>query len=159
MIERCTRVLGWLGGVLLFWLMFLTVAAVVMRYLFNAPILGAQDLSELTLVAVVYLGLPYCGSTEGHVAVDLIGALVKEERLRITDALTRLVGGALFLVLAWQSVDQGLDALDYGVASNLVDIPHYPFFFLVGFCSLLYALVLFLQAYARLSTPRAASSS
>jgi len=158
-LERGTRILGWLGGALLLWLMLLTVVAVVMRYVFNAPILGAQDISELTLVAVVFLGLPYCGWTEGHVAVDVISAVVSERRLRIPDAVTRLLGGSLFLFLSWESIEQGLDAREYGAASNLVEIPHHPFFFLIGVCSFLYSMVLFFQAKARLSRPYSGRAS
>jgi TRAP-type transport system small permease protein len=150
-MERSTRFLAYLGGAVLMGLMFLTVVAVVMRYAFNAPILGAQDVSELSLVVVVFLGLPYCGWTGGHVAVDLISSVVSEQRLRITDALTRFLGAILFVFLAWQTMDQAFDAIELGGASNLVEIPHYPFLLLVAFCSLLYGLVLLMQAVAYLS--------
>ena len=55
--ERIVRCLAYLGSAVLLGLMFLTVIAVVMRYVFNAPLLGAQDVSELSLVAVVFLAL------------------------------------------------------------------------------------------------------
>ncbi len=145
-----TRSLAFAGGAALLWLMLLTVVAVVMRYVFNAPILGAQDISELSLAVVVFLGIPYCGWTGGHVAVDLISAVVAESRLRYTDTLMRLLGAVLFAVVAWQALRQGLDALEYGEASNLVEIAHHPFMFLMSFGWLLFALVLLLQAAAGL---------
>ena len=125
-----------------------------MRYVFNAPILGAQDISELSLAVLVFLGIPYCGWTGGHVAVDLISTVVGESRLRYTDALMRLLGGVLFAVVAWQAMRQGLDALEYGDATNLVDIAHYPFMFLMSFGWLLFALVLLMQAAAGILVPQ-----
>lgn len=152
---RTTRLLAYVAGAALLWLMLLTVVAVVMRYVFNAPILGAQDISELSLAVVVFLGIPYCGWTGGHVAVDLISSVVGESRLRYTDTLMRLAGGVLFGFVAWQAMRQGLDALEYGDASNLVDISHYPFMFLMSFGWLLFAVVLLIQAAAGiLSAPR-----
>ena len=141
-----TRSLAYVAGAALLWLMLLTVVAVVMRYVFNAPILGAQDISEISLAVVVFLGIPYCGWTGGHVAVDLISTVVGESRLRYTDTLMRLVGAVLFGFVAWQAMRQGLDALEYGDATNLVDIPHYPFMFLMSFGWLLFAGVLLIQA-------------
>ena len=141
-----TRSLAYAAGAALLWLMLLTVVAVVMRYVFNAPILGAQDISEISLAVVVFLGIPYCGWTGGHVAVDLISTVVGESRLRYTDTLMRLVGAVLFGFVAWQAMRQGLDALEYGDATNLVDIPHYPFMFLMSFGWLLFAGVLLIQA-------------
>ena len=143
-----TRSLAYVAGAALLWLMLLTVVAVVMRYVFNAPILGAQDISELSLAVVVFLGIPYCGWTGGHVAVDLISSVVGESRLRYTDTLMRLAGAVLFGFVAWQAMRQGLDALEYGDATNLVDISHYPFMFLMSFGWLLFAVVLLLQAAA-----------
>ena len=146
--DWTTRFLAYAAGAALLWLMLLTVVAVVMRYVFNAPILGAQDISELSLAVVVFLGIPYCGWTGGHVAVDLISTVVGEQRLRYTDTLMRLLGAVLFSVVAWQAMRQGLGALEYGEASNLVEIPHHPFVFLMSFGWLLFALVLLLQAAA-----------
>ncbi len=144
--DWSSRFLAYAAGAALLWLMLLTVVAVVMRYVFNAPILGAQDISELSLAVVVFLGIPYCGRTGGHVAVDLISTVAPESWLRYTDTLMRLLSAALFAVVAWQSMDQGLDALKYGEATNLVEIPHHPFMFLMSLGWLLFALVLLLQA-------------
>jgi TRAP-type C4-dicarboxylate transport system permease small subunit len=145
-VGGCVGLLAYLGGIVLLGLMVLTVVAVVLRYGFNAPILGAQDVSELSLVLVVFLGLAYCGWTGGHVAVDLIGAVLKPGALRWTDTAIRVVCGVLFAFVAFQTLQQGLDALEYGEASNLIEIPHFPFFLVVAFGSALYALVLFVQA-------------
>ncbi len=145
-VDRAVRLLAYLGGIALLWLMGLTVVAVVMRYVFNAPILGAQDISELSLVLVVFLALAHCGWTGGHVAVDLISMFLKPENLRWTDSLVRAISGLLFVIVAWQTMRQGLDALEFGEASNLVEILHFPFFLVVAFGSAVYALVLFVQA-------------
>ncbi len=145
-VDSAVRLLAYLGGLAILWLMGLTVVAVVMRYVFNAPILGAQDISELSLVLVVFLALAHCGWTGGHVAVDLIGMVMKPGILRWTDTLVRAISGLLFVTVAWQTMRQGLDAFEFGEASNLVEIPHFPFFLVVAFGSTVYALVLFVQA-------------
>ncbi|MFQ5960773.1 MAG: TRAP transporter small permease [Candidatus Methylomirabilales bacterium] len=145
-VDRSVRLLAYLGGIMLLWLMGLTVVAVVMRYVFNAPILGAQDISELSLVLVVFFALAHCGWTGGHVAVDLIGTVLKPETLRWTDTLVRAISGLLFVYVTWQTMRQGLDALEFGEASNLVEIPHFPFILVVAFGSAVYALVLLVQA-------------
>ncbi|PON19698.1 hypothetical protein C2W62_01260 [Candidatus Entotheonella serta] len=46
LIARGVQFLAFLGGLALVWLMGLTVVAVIMRYVFSAPILGAQDLAN-----------------------------------------------------------------------------------------------------------------
>ena len=61
-----------LGGVLLMALMGMTVTDVIGRYLFNAPLRGATELTELLLAAVVFLGLPAVALADEHVTVDLV---------------------------------------------------------------------------------------
>ena len=134
------------SGVGLLGLMALTVFAVFMRKVINDPIMGTQDLSEAGLTVVVFFGLAYSGWTGGHIAVDLISGALKPRTLRAVDTIVRLVCGVFFIVVAWQSVKQGMDALEFGDGFNLLDIPHYPFFFVVAFGSTVYALVLFVLA-------------
>lgn len=133
------------SGAVLLGLMTLTFVAVSLRK-FNNPILGTQDLSEAGLTIVVFFGLAYSGWTGGHIAVDLISGVVKGRALRILDASVRFFCGIFFIIVAWQSIRQGLDALEFGDGFNLLDIPHFPFFFVAAFGSGVYALVLFLLA-------------
>lgn len=129
------------GGAILMCLMALTVVAVTLRK-FNDPILGTQDLSEAGLTMVVFFAMAYSGWTGGHIAVDLIGSFVSARRLAVIDAAVRILCGLFFLVVAWQSLGQGLDALEYGDGFNLLDIPHFPFYFVIAFGSLVFACVL-----------------
>ncbi len=135
------RLMAVVGGAVLMCLMALTVLAVTLRK-FNDPILGTQDLSEAGLIVVVFFAMAYSGWTGGHIAVDLIGNFVSARRLAALDASVRILCGLFFLVVAWQSLAQGLDALEFGDGFNLLDIPHYPFFFVIAFGSLVFALVL-----------------
>lgn len=145
-IGGTVRLFAYISGVALLWLMALTVLAVIMRYVFNAPILGAQDLSQVSLVLVVFPAMAYCGWTGGHVALDLIAAVLKPRVLRWSDSLVQLVCGVLFSYVTWQTWTRGLDAYKYGEASNLIAIPRSPFFFTIAISSGLYTLVLFIQA-------------
>lgn len=145
-VGGAVRLSAYISGFALVWLMGLTVVAVIMRYVFNAPILGGQDLSEVSLIVVVFPALAYCGWTGGHVALDLIGTVLKPRALLWSDRIVQTVCGVLFSYIAWQTWKRGLDAYRYGEASNLIEIPRSPFFFIIAIGSGLYALVLFVQA-------------
>jgi len=138
--------LALLSGLALLWLMGLTIVAVIMRYVFNAPLLGAHDLAEVSLILVVFPAMAYCGWTGGHVALDLISSFLSPQKLRWSESFIQIICGCLFLYLAWVSSWRGLDALEYGDATNLIEIPHWPFFFVISLGAGIYALVLFIQA-------------
>jgi len=144
-VGGCVRFLALVSGLLLMALMMLTVAAVSLRKA-NNPIFGAQDISEAGLIAVVFFAMAYSGWTGGHIAVDLIGNVIKGRALQFLDVGVRLVCGLFFIVVTWMSVIHGLDALEFGDGFNLLPIPHWPFYFVVAFGSGVFTLVLFLLA-------------
>ena len=135
-----------IGGITLLCLMLLTVYAVIMRYVFNSPPLWVLDFARVGLVVVSFMGLAYCGWTGGHIAVDFIGAFAPPIVLKISDTIVRLTCAALLALMAWQGLEQGLDAIEMGEATNEVEIPLYPFFLVVAFGCGAYAIVLIAQA-------------
>ncbi len=151
-LDRAARVIAYAAGALLVLLALLTVADVLLRWLWNAPIYGAQDLSEMGLVLVVFGSIAYCGRAGGHVAVDLFVGWLGRAGRRVTDTLVRLASIAIFAVLAWQMVRRGATAMDYDV-TNLIEIPRAPFYYFVGVGAGLYCLILFFETVLSLLRP------
>ncbi len=128
-------------------LVLLTVVDVGLRYVFNAPIFGAQDVTKLALLVVVACSFAYGGRVGAHVAVDLIGFVAPKGVLRWTDMLVRCGAAAMLTVVAWRSYLNGLGAAEYGEASTLLAIPFLPFYFIVALGLLLYVVVLLVEAW------------
>ena len=61
---------------LLFLMMLLTFADVVARYLFNRPIRGGFEITELTLLVLIFAGLPLVSHADEHVTMDFIDRLL-----------------------------------------------------------------------------------
>lgn len=146
LVDRNLRGMALLSGGVLLGLVGLTVVDVALRYLFNAPLFGGQDIAEMALLTVVALAVAYCGRSGGHVAVDLIGGLLSPGVARVLDVLVRLMSAAILSVIVWRCFVNGLDAAEYGEASNLLNIPYLPFYFLLSFGFAVYAAVIVLEA-------------
>jgi len=144
-VRKSVRHLAILAGVTLLFLMLLTVYAVVMRYIFNAPILWALDYGRMGLVVLVFFGLGYCGLTGGHIAVDFIGVFASPRIVQISDVIVRSACVVLIGLMAWQGLQQGLDAFEMGEGTNELEIPLFPFFGVVAFGSIIYCFVLIIQ--------------
>ena len=144
-VRKSVRHLAILAGVTLLFLMFLTVYAVVMRYVFNAPILWALDVARVGLVVLVFFGLAYCGLTGGHIAVDFLSVFVPPCIVQISDVVIRSICVVLIGTMAWQAVLQGLDAIEMGEGTNELEIPLFPFFAVVAVGSVTYCIVLIIQ--------------
>jgi TRAP-type C4-dicarboxylate transport system permease small subunit len=142
MLEKLIRFFALLCGVVMFGLMLVTVYSVVMRYVFNAPPLFTLDLSRMILIPVAVFGLAYCGWTGGHIAVDLIGTFGRPQLVRWTDVVVRSLCVGVIGLWTWMLVDLAFDSWEVGNATNMVQIPHYPFVWMMVVGAGLYACVL-----------------
>lgn len=141
--DRIVRFFAILAGIDLFGLMLLTVYSVVMRYVFNAPPFFTLDLSEMMLIPVVFFGLAYCGWTGGHIAIDLVGTLKMPALERVVDVAVRLACAAVVALWTWKLARLARDLQEVGNATNLVQIPHFPFVWAMVAGSGLFALACF----------------
>jgi TRAP-type C4-dicarboxylate transport system permease small subunit len=146
-LDRVTEWLGIAAGLALVGVMTVMVFDVLFRYVFTRPIKGVQDLVQLGLLLVVFLGIGYCGRTGGHVAVDVFERFMGERLRRAADVLVRALGAAIYAALAWRVWQSGVDAGTYRESSNLLAIPFQPFYFVVAGGAALYAAVLLAELF------------
>jgi TRAP-type C4-dicarboxylate transport system permease small subunit len=140
--DRFLRALALCGGAVLLGLMALIAFDVVMRYVLRLPFLGAYEMTELAMALIVFLGLPYCAATGGHVAVDVLGGWLDRPRLRWIGGVINLAGALLLVLMAWQAGLYALGSRARGEGTNMLAIKTWPFELLTAVSMGLFALVL-----------------
>lgn len=148
MFDRLLRALAYGAGAVLLAVMAMILFDVVMRYGLRLPFLGGFELTELGMVLIVCLGLPYCAATGGHVAVDVLAPLLDRPRLRWLLVPIHLAGAALMAVIAWEAVHYALGAADRGEASQMLRVPLWPFQLATAASAAIFGLVLVRQAWS-----------
>jgi TRAP-type C4-dicarboxylate transport system permease small subunit len=100
--RRVAPVLGWFAAAVLMALMLLTCADVAGRYLFNSPVWGAFELTEMMLAALIFAALPLVSLRNEHVTVDLFDPVTPGWVLRIQHVAACLIGFVCTAYLAWR---------------------------------------------------------
>ncbi|MGH9695962.1 MAG: TRAP transporter small permease subunit, partial [Bryobacteraceae bacterium] len=90
-LGRVENVFNDIGGVFIFALMWLTMAEVLGRRLFNSPVPGAIDYIEVGMAAFAFMGAAYCQRLGGHVRMDLLVSNLKARLLWAVEALAIFV--------------------------------------------------------------------
>lgn len=144
-VEWAVRSLTFLSATALAILLVVTFASVIMRYFFNAPILGSNEIIQLASVALVMLAMPGAAQAGMHIRVDVFDQRIGAIGRLAGDVMTRIVSVYLLGVLAWRAWGKLLDAAEFGDATNMLEIPIWPFYGLLILGSVLYALVLAIQ--------------
>lgn len=126
---------GWLalaGSLVLFAMMMLTTVDVVRRYFFNNPITGALEISEYMVALVVFCFLGITQREKGHVAVDLVVAYLPSGTRRLIEAAVQFISLVLLAFMTWRTVVYGLETMEMGEYSSILQIPKAPFVFAVA---------------------------
>jgi len=133
------------GGVLVF-LMFMTTIGVIGRK-FGYPINGVFDLTHYTVLMMTFLGMAYAGFHGAHVTIELLFNRLGPKTQGILNRLINLLGCFIFLVIAWRTYVQSILIREINESSQLLEIPHYPFYWLAAAGSLLFAIVMLLRVF------------
>jgi TRAP-type C4-dicarboxylate transport system permease small subunit len=133
------------AGASLLFMVVLISTGVVLRYFFNTPILGLNEIVQLNSVAVVLLALPWATAEGAHVRVDVTDRAIGRWGRFAGDLLARLLSGFVLAVLVWRAALKALDAAKYGDATNMLGPPIWPFYAILGVGMALCVVVLAVQ--------------
>jgi len=139
-IHYLSRLLGYVATVMLGLMMLLTVVDVFMRYVFNAPITGATEVSELMMVIVVFPALAWIAVERSHIRVDMLVVKWPRRVQLIVEIITLLLALGTFVIITWQSF---LESIEVRMATSLLEVPESPFHWIMtlGFAMLCLAIV------------------
>ncbi|HXH64416.1 MAG TPA: TRAP transporter small permease [Mariprofundaceae bacterium] len=92
-------------GIIIFVMLFVC-AEVFMRYVFNSPIPGHLEGSELLMPVIVFFALSYTQSVHGHVGMTMVVDSLSEANRRRLESVTIALSMFIFAVLTYFSAAQ-----------------------------------------------------
>ena len=144
-----SRVCGFFAAMAIVFMTLLTVGDVVMRYFFSKPILGSFEITEYILVVVVFLSIPWATMEGVNVRVDLITEKLAKKTRAILYAVSCFLSMIISFLIVWFTIPEAEYARELQEKSDMLNIPTYPFYFLiaVGFFVLFLILIAVLFQY------------
>jgi len=125
-LAHAERWLGCVAALLLAAMVLLTTIDVVGRYFFNRPVVGAFELTELVMGAMVFSSLPLVTLARQQVTVDLFASIVPRTWRRAQNALIDVVAALCLAVIAWRLWQKAVYMAGAGETTATLPIPIYP---------------------------------
>jgi TRAP-type C4-dicarboxylate transport system permease small subunit len=151
--RRVDAVLGIAASALLLVMMALTFFDVVARYLFNRPIRGGFELTELVLLVLIFAGLPLVSHGDEHVTMDFIDRMLPARAVAILIRVVHALVAALFFFLTWQMILKANRIAGYGDTTDVLRIPVGPFVYfmaaMIGLTALVHVFKVFVPGTRR----------
>ncbi|MGD9805628.1 MAG: TRAP transporter small permease subunit [Hyphomicrobiaceae bacterium] len=159
LLGRLDRGLCWIewatavfAGIVIFFVMFVGVAEIFLRKLFNSPLYGQLDLIELTICTYALLTISYCWRMAGHIRVDLVIDRFHGRSRWVIELITTVMALGLISVLLPGVLHFFQNALEIGDSTINTRWPTWPSKFVpvIGFSLLWLRLLLECWGYCRL---------
>jgi TRAP-type C4-dicarboxylate transport system permease small subunit len=142
--RHAEAVLGVAASAILLGMMALTVVDVVARYVFNRPLRGAFEVTELLLLVLIFAGLPLVSLAGEHAVMDFVDRVLsrraRQTLVRAVEAVSAAFMG-LLASLTWLKADR---IWAYRDATDVLRIVYGPF---VYFMALTLALAAVIHLY------------
>ena len=147
--RRADAVLGIAASAILFAMMALTFVDVVARYVFNRPIRGAFEVTELLLLVLIFAGLPLVSHADEHVTMDFIDRWLRPVGRRLLARIIDLLVAVLMFFMAWQVWIKAGRISSYGDSTDVLRILYGPFVYFMAAMIVLAGLIHLLRTFEK----------
>jgi TRAP-type C4-dicarboxylate transport system permease small subunit len=147
--RRVEALLGVAASTILAAMMLLTTVDVVARYVFNRPLRGAFEITELLLVVLIFAGLPLVSLSNEHAVMDFVDRLLGRRGLRRLECAVQAVNAGFMVLLArlvWLKADR---IWAYRDATDVLRIVYGPFVYFMALALALAAIIHLYHALGR----------
>ena len=130
--RRVEVILGGAASAILLAMMLLTFVDVVARYVFNRPLSGAFEVTELMLVVLIFAGLPLVSYADEHALMDFVDRLLGARPQRLLERLVQAACAAVMFLLAWLVWLKADRIWAYRDATDVLRIVYGPFVYFMA---------------------------
>ncbi len=143
-LRFISKLLNIIAGIAVTFMMFLTVADVLLRA-GGHPIIGTFEIVSLLLALVIGFGIPQVSLDRGHVAMDFLTEKLSKKGRRVMNTFTRVLCLALFAFIGYKLFGVGARFHASGEVSPTIMLPFYPVAYGVAVCCFLECCVFILD--------------
>jgi TRAP-type C4-dicarboxylate transport system permease small subunit len=130
--RRADLLLGGAASAILLAMMLLTVVDVVARYVFNRPLRGAFEVTELMLVILIFAGLPLVSFADEHAVMDFVDRLLGPGARNLLRRAVQALSGVFMFLLAWLVWLKADRIWEYRDATDVLRIAYGPFVYFMA---------------------------
>ncbi len=128
-LEGLARTVAIAGGVLLIAVVVMTVISVLGRYLFNTPIPGDYELTELACGIAVFAFFPYCHARNGNIVVEFFTGGLRPHHRTVLDTVHAVAFAVAAGLITWRLFVGAVHKLEDGETTLFLGVPvHWAYF-------------------------------
>jgi TRAP-type C4-dicarboxylate transport system permease small subunit len=139
--DKLETALGVAAAAVLFTMMLITTVDVIGRYLFNKPLAGGFELTEMMLAALIYCGLPLVSKRREHIVIDTFDTFMSPSVKRVLDVAADVVCFLTLSGIGYLIFRRAVRVAEYGDTTSVLKLPLAPVAYAMGTMIVIAALI------------------
>jgi TRAP-type C4-dicarboxylate transport system permease small subunit len=131
-LKFLTEKMAWISMTAIFACMALVVTDVIRYQVVGKPVPGTHELVTLIASVILSMGIGYLTFLRGHVAVGILVDRLRPRVQAVFDLITSIVSLCFTFWLTLGTVQMAARNANYGWVTGVLQIPRYPFMYLVA---------------------------
>lgn len=136
------RIMSNISATMMLLLTAVTIIDVVGRFFLNKPLPGTIEITELSLVLIVYFAFGYTEQYEEHIVIDTAYELMPKAVKKALYMVAGLISLVIILLMAWQLHVYAGRMLVGRYETGVLKIPYYPVVVAAAIGSLCYSMAI-----------------
>src|SRR5690625_5307593 len=153
MIEKSEKVLNkvvdiqqFISNMALLFIMTIITLDVLGRNLFNKPLKGTYEMTELGAALLVFLALAITHRKDEHITIDFVVDLLPAKVRHIINGIAELIIVAVVLLMSQHIFNNGVRMMERKTTTTDLSITVYPFLFIITITLVVFALMAIIKA-------------
>lgn len=130
-VKRVTGAISIISYVGFFFVMLITVADIVIRYVTGKSILGVYEIVERVMICAVFASFAYTQTEHGHVMISLVVAKYPKKLKMVMLALNNVLSAVASVMVGYAAAKQAMIAYTSHYTTGILLIPIFPFYWVV----------------------------
>lgn len=147
LIHSFMKFINWIGYVSISFIILITFANVIGRYILKRPLIGEIDMVELGMAIFGGVAMLLAALEDHHVRVDVLFIHFPNKTRKIFDRGALILGFITWAFLAYRSLLDGFDKLNNGSSTATLLIPQGPFEIILSILIFVFAFTLLVQIF------------
>jgi TRAP-type C4-dicarboxylate transport system permease small subunit len=131
-VKKAARILDEASGWLIVLAMALVVANIILRAVFNSPILGTYEYTSFLTALIVGCGLANCALGDGHIAIDFLVEKLNKRTQNTIASITSIIALFFMVLFTIQLFIYAGQLAASGEVSPTTQTPHYIFVYITA---------------------------
>jgi TRAP-type C4-dicarboxylate transport system permease small subunit len=122
-VARVIETWALLGGVVLLGIVLMVAWSVLRGWLFDRPLQGDVEMTEMWVAVSAFMFLPYCQLTGANVTADIFTARAGPRTIALLELVSALIALGFSLLLLWRMYYGFLDYREYVETTTILHVP------------------------------------